>query len=163
MVEGMSDSGGFADWMAGSVGRGGLNQNFGNYSQGYRGAVAIQQESDTQQALRLAMGYRNDVSKRTGALLMANGFNRGDAVTLARAIGPLIPQGTPAEKEAQRVAAMSDQGSAAMENQFTYRSDLARRSEEHTSELQSLMRISYAVFCLKKKKNEQHKSSQHTP
>src|SRR3546814_6492152 len=33
--------------------------------------------------------------------------------------------------------------------------DLARvdRSEEHTSELQSLMRISYAVFCLKKKKN----------
>src|SRR3546814_10204597 len=32
------------------------------------------------------------------------------------------------------------------------------RSEEHTSELQSLMRISYAVFCLKKKK---HSNSQH--
>src|SRR3546814_15069437 len=31
-----------------------------------------------------------------------------------------------------------------------------RRSEEHTSELQSLMRISYAVFCLKKKKYLQH-------
>src|SRR3546814_8582087 len=30
------------------------------------------------------------------------------------------------------------------------------RSEEHTSELQSLMRISYAVFCLKKKKHKQH-------
>src|SRR3546814_1673029 len=30
----------------------------------------------------------------------------------------------------------------------------ARRSEEHTSELQSLMRISYAVFCLKKKKKQ---------
>src|SRR3546814_10027858 len=30
--------------------------------------------------------------------------------------------------------------------------DKAARSEEHTSELQSLMRISYAVFCLKKKK-----------
>src|SRR3546814_9510048 len=30
----------------------------------------------------------------------------------------------------------------------------AGRSEEHTSELQSLMRISYAVFCLKKKRNE---------
>src|SRR3546814_4343950 len=29
-----------------------------------------------------------------------------------------------------------------------------RRSEEHTSELQSLMRISYAVFCLKKKKHQ---------
>src|SRR3546814_2936767 len=32
-------------------------------------------------------------------------------------------------------------------------SGLPTRSEEHTSELQSLMRISYAVFCLKKKKN----------
>src|SRR3546814_1067756 len=31
--------------------------------------------------------------------------------------------------------------------------NLRYRSEEHTSELQSLMRISYAVFCLKKKKN----------
>src|SRR3546814_10249100 len=31
--------------------------------------------------------------------------------------------------------------------------DNNRRSEEHTSELQSLMRISYAVFCLKKKKH----------
>src|SRR3546814_10551673 len=30
------------------------------------------------------------------------------------------------------------------------------RSEEHTSELQSLMRISYAVFCLKKKKNKKN-------
>src|SRR3546814_9161952 len=30
------------------------------------------------------------------------------------------------------------------------------RSEEHTSELQSLMRISYAVFCLKKKKHTEH-------
>src|SRR3546814_10895986 len=37
----------------------------------------------------------------------------------------------------------------------------ARRSEEHTSELQSLMRISYAVFCLKKKKLilKRHKTS----
>src|SRR3546814_1797714 len=33
------------------------------------------------------------------------------------------------------------------------RCDGEDRSEEHTSELQSLMRISYAVFCLKKKKN----------
>src|SRR3546814_1801123 len=32
----------------------------------------------------------------------------------------------------------------------------AGRSEEHTSELQSLMRISYAVFCLKKKNNHEH-------
>src|SRR3546814_6386447 len=32
--------------------------------------------------------------------------------------------------------------------------DITQRSEEHTSELQSLMRISYAVFCLKKKHNK---------
>src|SRR3546814_2969748 len=48
-------------------------------------------------------------------------------------------------------------GSAAVESQPTpHRATLrvqseALRSEEHTSELQSLMRISYAVFCLKKK------------
>src|SRR3546814_8983697 len=36
-----------------------------------------------------------------------------------------------------------------------------RRSEEHTSELQSLMRISYAVFCLKKKNNRIHQLKLH--
>src|SRR3546814_2887821 len=43
------------------------------------------------------------------------------------------------------------------------RSASLQRSEEHTSELQSLMRISYAVFCLKKKKkitNTTHKTHQ---
>src|SRR3546814_7861067 len=37
-----------------------------------------------------------------------------------------------------------------------------RRSEEHTSELQSLMRISYAVFCLKKKKNKNKTRKEHS-
>src|SRR3546814_3143141 len=35
------------------------------------------------------------------------------------------------------------------------------RSEEHTSELQSLMRISYAVFCLKKKNKQDYHTKQH--
>src|SRR3546814_6673914 len=39
---------------------------------------------------------------------------------------------------------------------------LVIRSEEHTSELQSLMRISYAVFCLKKKKQNKHKRTNTT-
>src|SRR3546814_4690758 len=39
----------------------------------------------------------------------------------------------------------------------------AARSEEHTSELQSLMRISYAVFCLKKKNNNQNKTKVSKP
>src|SRR3546814_1500798 len=38
----------------------------------------------------------------------------------------------------------------------------AERSEEHTSELQSLMRISYAVFCLKKKTNHNSRMTQHS-
>src|SRR3546814_2037363 len=43
---------------------------------------------------------------------------------------------------------------AAMDRTAAHRLvDQPQRSEEHTSELQSLMRISYAVFCLKKKKN----------
>src|SRR3546814_3049846 len=45
--------------------------------------------------------------------------------------------------------------------------EVSARSEEHTSELQSLMRISYAVFCLKKKKhnniNVNIKTTLHTP
>src|SRR3546814_8610916 len=39
-----------------------------------------------------------------------------------------------------------------VEQEFPHRHVDAKRSEEHPSELQSLMRISYAVFCLKKKK-----------
>src|SRR3546814_5712026 len=39
---------------------------------------------------------------------------------------------------------------------------MSARSEEHTSELQSLMRNSYAVLCLKKKKNKHHELRGHT-
>src|SRR3546814_6364580 len=56
------------------------------------------------------------------------------------------------------------QGRVAVDDRRTYRHHQLRRapdrrrdgqrSEEHTSELQSLMRISYAVFCLKKKKRQ---------
>src|SRR3546814_3061578 len=49
--------------------------------------------------------------------------------------------------------AMSDRdGRELMHRLIEYKDVTERRSEEHTSELQSLMRISYAVFCLKKKK-----------
>src|SRR3546814_10534666 len=43
-----------------------------------------------------------------------------------------------------------------------YAADTGKRSEEHTSELQSLMRISYAVFCLTKKKKCKHNSIKNT-
>src|SRR3546814_7979935 len=41
------------------------------------------------------------------------------------------------------------------------RTDMAGRSEEHTSELQSLMRISYAVFCLKKTNKLENRGTSH--
>src|SRR3546814_10348498 len=44
-------------------------------------------------------------------------------------------------------------GSAQPAYALSYGAGIFGRSEEHTSELQSLMRISYAVFCLKKKNN----------
>src|SRR3546814_5664302 len=47
-------------------------------------------------------------------------------------------------------------GPAGNATDFPIFSSLSDRSEEHTSELQSLMRISYAVFCLKKKKKHKH-------
>src|SRR3546814_957711 len=43
----------------------------------------------------------------------------------------------------------------------TQKAGSEQRSEEHTSELQSLMRISYAVFCLKKKKKDKPRTKQH--
>src|SRR3546814_2685313 len=44
-------------------------------------------------------------------------------------------------------------------SELGWKAQAACRSEEHTSELQSLMRISYAVFCLKKKKKQIHEST----
>src|SRR3546814_9210094 len=52
---------------------------------------------------------------------------------------------------ARRTAEQEGFGQGAVHRRFE------ARSEEHTSELQSLMRISYAVFCLKKKKQIKHK------
>src|SRR3546814_2562554 len=55
-----------------------------------------------------------------------------------------------------RAGTATDPGTATRDRSLRIRSTIirfsARRSEEHTSELQSLMRISYAVFCLKNKK-----------
>src|SRR3546814_6615827 len=59
------------------------------------------------------------------------------------------------ECRGQRAGGKSGDGLArAAPRARTRRAAQGARSEEHTSELQSLMRISYAVFCLKKKKNE---------
>src|SRR3546814_4043507 len=56
-------------------------------------------------------------------------------------------------REISSVAEVCSSTEAAMPLAMPWTSSMVK-SEEHTSELQSLMRISYAVFCLKKKKNK---------
>src|SRR3546814_3310443 len=58
----------------------------------------------------------------------------------------------------RRVSVLGSTGSVGR-NTLDLISRHPERSEEHTSELQSLMRISYAVFCLKKKNNIQNNST----
>src|SRR3546814_3355235 len=59
-----------------------------------------------------------------------------------------------AEVQRARADALEDQLARLRDLPAALEATLRRRSEEHTSELQSLMRISYAVFCLKKKTNK---------
>src|SRR3546814_10372497 len=68
------------------------------------------------------------------------------------------PSGSQIQHLVERIE--SFQGSRATHPSAIEPRALASRSEEHTSELQSLMRISYAVFCLKNKNNTQY--SNHT-
>src|SRR3546814_7174378 len=72
------------------------------------------------------------------------------------------PDAAKAAKELRnRRAGLKGERDSAYLIDFDYASspNWAVRSEEHTSELQSLMSISYAVFCLKKKKNTQQTQS----
>src|SRR3546814_10735390 len=74
--------------------------------------------------------------------------------------GPGHLQGKSSYVDKKRFAwrcATSGSVSLSIKYNNTQQGDAMNRSEEHTSELQSLMRISYAVFCLKKKKK--HKTS----
>src|SRR3546814_3692189 len=75
------------------------------------------------------------------------------AIDQAANVWPLVP---PNRNNAQMLEAATES-----QRQPDQHPAVAPRSEEHTSELQSLMRISYAVFCLKKKKRT-HNHIQHT-
>src|SRR3546814_7091885 len=80
--------------------------------------------------------YRGGVGSTTVATAMVFGSVSGSAAATVSAIGRIMyPE--------------------LRKNGYSERFSIGR-SEEHTSELQSLMRISYAVFCLKKKKNKNH-------
>src|SRR3546814_3589584 len=73
--------------------------------------------------------------------------------TLFRSHSPSTVGSSPEPPQAFGGSIMSSSATATLPPRCL-RTPEAARSEEHTSELQSLMRISYAVFCLKKKKNK---------
>src|SRR3546814_1812001 len=93
-----------------------------------------------------------DRASRAGVEEVAVASKQHDAADLLKKMKvlPDADEKAPAT-ESDHEHAVSDQQTASSD-QTASASD---RSEEHTSELQSLMRISYAVFCLKKKKNTQ--------
>src|SRR3546814_1521651 len=72
--------------------------------------------------------------------------------TLFRSIVLPFVIGRPRSVAAAQEAARSERPLGVLVQRDASVEDPTSRSEEHTSELQSLMRISYAVFCLKKKK-----------
>src|SRR3546814_7101108 len=75
-------------------------------------------------------------------------LRRGRGQDKSSRLKPLLPG--PARQRSTPRAAMR------RENSHRQIAIATSRSEEHTSELQSLMRISYAVFCLKKKKHKNY-------
>src|SRR3546814_1841998 len=92
---------------------------------------------------------RPPISTRTDTLFPYTTLFRSVRSSARRGRGP----GPDAARFRDRAGRKDHQGS-----RQDARSRNRARSEEHTSELQSLMRISYAVFCLKKKKTRQHHS-----
>src|SRR3546814_7915341 len=84
-----------------------------------------------------------NISLDMSLLEQARAFNINISRACERGLAEQI-----AESRAERWRAENAEALASS-NRYVERN----RSEEHTSELQSLMRISYAVFCLKKKKN----------
>src|SRR3546814_3735726 len=81
------------------------------------------------------------------AILSPKRLLMGSALFSAFAFAPAVQaQSVPDPSQSDAASPMQDAPSQGV-------GDIVVRSEEHTSELQSLMRISYAVFCLKKKNN----------
>src|SRR3546814_1506635 len=103
----------------------------------------------------------HDVTLRDGEQQAGVSFSAEDKVAIALELDAIgVPRieagrldGPPADVEIVRGLAALNLRAALWGVARATKRDVARRSEEHTSELQSLLRTSYAVFCLKKKKN----------
>src|SRR3546814_1857777 len=83
---------------------------------------------------------------------MTGSASGGQAIALPLLAPAFLAQGVNPDQLHRAVAISSGVLDSLPHNGYVVTTIRAIRSEEHTSELQSLMRISYAVFCLKKKK-----------
>src|SRR3546814_7140489 len=109
----------------------------------------------------------------SGQVALVTGSSRGIGYAAARALGlqgaTVVLNGRSASTLEPAATALREQGVKVHTAPFDILEidqsiaavDAVLRSEEHTSELQSLMRISYAVFCLKKKKHHEHHNRTH--
>src|SRR3546814_7565768 len=110
---------------------------------------------------------RPPISTRTDTLFpYTTLFRSAEGRTLHLHAGDAAARGLPADLRRRPAAGLPAAGKRAAHPDrphalcHLHRGDaLLPRSEEHTSELQSLMRISYAVFCLQKKKHPTHTQS----
>src|SRR3546814_5797608 len=114
-----------------------------------RGSIRLQKPGVLQRGdLRLEALQLGILASCVGAQIVG-----AEVVGQAAALGQLLDGAARAERQAVVVV----QGGVAVRRRARLDfSDDAFRSEEHTSELQSLMRISYAVFCLRKKNKHTH-------
>src|SRR3546814_3918743 len=93
------------------------------------------------------------------------GLSAGESTTFSSELvgGDLVGQAVEVEVTVSQV---QEQELPEFDDEFAQLASEFDRSEEHTSELQSLMRNSYAVFCLKKKKQSalrKHSTTHHGP
>src|SRR3546814_1404333 len=100
--------------------------------------------TDQAKLIRMAVGGTRVIGRNSAGVRLFNVAEGEHVVSAAR-----IEEG---EDEAEAVVDAEDQTPGASDAAV----EGGDRSEEHTSELQSLMRISYAVFCLKKKTTHKH-------
>src|SRR3546814_4704805 len=104
---------------------------------------------------------------QTCALPISTATGTGQAATCARTMSSTVSTvGMTTESPGWRVASArttsAKTGSSLVTSPRRLPGSTARRSEEHTSELQSLMRSSYAVFCLEKKNKQKQQQKKHT-
>lgn len=101
-----SRAGGIGDWMAGSVTRGGLLDSMSNYTSGFAQAVGYGTAQSKVESAMIARTYRNDVPKRTLAILSSMPtLTRAEATQLSSAVARMLPTGTAEEQAAQNLRA----------------------------------------------------------